>query len=37
MAYLLIHTGGAMGAEGYGMALVWISPHQVLVSTMEGQ
>ena len=28
MAYLLVHTGDASGAESYGLALVWISPHQ---------
>ena len=35
MAYLLVHTGDALGAKSYGMALVWISPHQVRASTME--
>ena len=35
MAYLLVCTGGAMEVKGYGMALVWISPHQVQMSTME--
>ena len=35
MAYLLVHTGDAVGAESYGLALVWISPHQVWASTME--
>ena len=35
MAYLLVHTEDASGAESYGMALVWISPHQVWASTME--
>ena len=35
MAYLLVHTGNALGAENYSMALVWISPHQVWASTME--
>ena len=35
MAYLLVCTGDALGAENYGMALVWISPHQVWASTME--
>ena len=35
MAYLLVHTGDALGAESYSMALVWISPHQVQASTME--
>ena len=28
MAYLLIKVEDASGVEGYGMALVWISPHQ---------
>ena len=35
MAYLLVCTGDASGAESYGLALVWISPHQVWASTME--
>ena len=35
MAYLLVCTGDALGAKSYGLALVWISPHQVQVSTME--
>ena len=35
MVYLLVHTGDALGAASYGMALVWISPHQVRASTME--
>ena len=35
MAYLLVHTGDTLGAENYGMALVWISPHQIQASTME--
>ena len=35
MAYLLACTGDASGAESYGLALVWISPHQVQASTME--
>ena len=35
MAYLLVHTEGDSEAESYGMALVWISPHQARVSTME--
>ena len=34
MAYLLVCTGDALGAENYGMALVWIHPHQVQASTM---
>ena len=35
MAYLLVHTEGSSKARSYGMALVWISPHQAWVSTME--
>ena len=35
MAYLLVHMGDVLGAESYGMALVWISPHQIIASTME--
>ena len=35
MAYLLVHAGNALGAENYGMALVWISPYQVWTSMME--
>ena len=35
MAYLLVCTGDALGGESYGMALVWISRHQVQASTME--
>ena len=35
MAYLLVCTVDALGAESYNMALVWISPHQVQVSTKE--
>ena len=35
MAYLLVCTGDALGAKSYGLALVWISPHQVWASTME--
>ena len=35
MAYLLVHTGDTSGAESYGLALVWISPHQAWVFTME--
>ena len=35
MAYLLVHTEDASGTESYGLALVWISPHQVWASTME--
>ena len=35
MAYLLVCTGDASGAESYGMALGLISPHQIWASTME--
>ena len=35
MAYLLVCTEGSSEAESYGMALVWISPHQAWVSMME--
>ena len=35
MAYLLDCTGDALEVQNYGMSLVWISPHQVQVSTME--
>ena len=35
MAYLLVCTGNASEAQNYGISLVWISPHQVWVSTME--
>ena len=35
MAYLLVCMGDIPGAESYGMALVWISPHQIQASTME--
>ena len=35
MAYFLVHTGDTSGAESYGMALVWISPHQAQASTMK--
>ena len=35
MAYLLVCTEGSSEAESYGMALVWISPHQAQVSMME--
>ena len=35
ITYLLVHTGDASGAESYGLALVWISPHQARASTME--
>ena len=35
IAYLLVHTEGSSEVESYSMALVWISPHQAWVSTME--
>ena len=35
MAYLLVCTEDASETESYGMALVWISPHQARASTME--
>ena len=35
MAYLLVCSEGGSEAESYGMALVWISPHQTRVSMME--
>ena len=35
MAYLLVCTGDASGVESYGLALVWISPHQTQTSIME--
>ena len=35
MAYLLVYTGDASGADSYRLALVWVSPHQVWASTME--
>ena len=35
MAYLLVKVEDASEVEGYGVALVWISPHQVWASTME--
>ena len=35
MAYFLVRAGDAPDAEGYGMALVWISPHQAWASMME--
>ena len=34
-AYLLVRVEDASEVEGYGMALVWISPHQAWASTME--
>ena len=35
MAYLLVCTEDNSKAAGYGMALVWISPHQAQASMME--
>ena len=35
MAYLLVHMEVSSEAGSYGMALVWISPHQAWASTME--
>ena len=35
MTYLLVHTEDTSEAERYGMALVWISPHQAWASMME--
>ena len=35
MAYLLVHMEDSSKARSYSMALVWISPHQALASTME--
>ena len=35
MAYLLVHTKGDSEVESYGMTLVWTSPHQAWMSTME--
>ena len=35
ITYLLVCTEDASEAESYGMALVWISPHQARASTME--
>ena len=35
MAYLLVKVEDTSEVEGYGMALVWISPHQAQASTME--
>ena len=34
MTYLLVKVEDASEVEGYGMALVWISPHQAQASTM---
>ena len=35
IAYLLVCTGDAFEAQNYRVSLVWISPYQVWVSTME--
>ena len=35
MAYLLVKVEDASEVKGYGLALVWISPHQAQASTME--
>ena len=35
IAYLLVCTGDTLEAQNYGMSLVWISPNQVQVPTME--
>ena len=35
MAYLLVRVEDASEVKGYGIALVWISPHQAQASTME--
>ena len=35
MAYLLVRVEDASEAKGYGIALVWISPHQARASMME--
>ena len=35
MAYLLVKVEDASEVNGYGIALVWISPHQAQASTME--
>ena len=35
MAYLLVRVEDASEAKGYGIALVWISPHQAPASMME--
>ena len=35
MAYLLIRLEDSSEGEGYGLALVWISPHQAWASMME--
>ena len=35
LAYLLVRVEDASEVKGYGIALVWISPHQAQASTME--
>ena len=35
MAYLLVKVEDVSEVEGYGMALVWISPHQAQESTIK--
>ena len=35
MAYLLVRVEDASEVKGYGIAIVWISPHQAQASTME--
>ena len=35
MAYLLVRVKDASEVKGYGIAVVWISPHQAWASTME--
>ena len=35
MAYLLVRVEDPSEGRGYGLALVWISPHQAWASTME--
>ena len=35
MSYLLVKVEDASEVEGYGVALVWISPHQAWASMME--
>ena len=35
MVYLLVRVEDASEVEGYGIAVVWISPHQAQASTME--
>ena len=35
MAYLLVRVEDSSEGRGYGLALVWISPHQAQASTME--